>query len=94
MNLRIAAYRDACEALARPFTGRAGAEADDLVQEGLIFVWQSLERGEEPSSEMIQNRMKNWCRTVTRQRSGDIEVSLDALMKAEDYDPAEHEAEL
>jgi Sigma-70 region 2 len=60
MNAAVAAYKETVEKLARPFVGRNNAEEDDLVQEGLIFVWQSLERGVCPSGEMIQNRMKDW----------------------------------
>jgi DNA-directed RNA polymerase specialized sigma24 family protein len=77
-NEQVAQYWDACEALARPFVGRAGAEMDDLHQEGLIFVWESLADGVDPSARMIQNRMKNWVRTLSRQRRGD-DLSLEEI---------------
>lgn len=60
----VAEYRSLVEALATevhrsPGAKRVGAEMDDLVQEGLISVWQSLERGHNPAT-VIRNRMKNW----------------------------------
>lgn len=51
---------------------------DDLHQEGLIFVWESLADGVDPSARMIQNRMKNWVRTLSRQRRGD-DLSLEEI---------------
>jgi hypothetical protein len=49
---------------ARKYVGRFGAELDDLVQEGAIFVWQSLQKGITPSEDHIRNRMRNWVRTL------------------------------
>lgn len=68
MNERVAAYRPFVELLANRFTGRFGAEFDDLVQEGLVSVWQAHERGVEPSATIIQHSMRNWVRTVRRQQ--------------------------
>jgi DNA-directed RNA polymerase specialized sigma subunit len=72
MNAQVSAYVEACEALAAEVarSGRARrvrAEFDDLFQEGMIFVWQTLEKGEKPSAEMIRNRMRNWIRTLAGQ---------------------------
>lgn len=66
INDQIAAYCDLVESLAHKFVGRNGAEFDDLVQEGLIHVWQSLQRGIHPAAEQIENRMKNWVRWLGR----------------------------
>jgi DNA-directed RNA polymerase specialized sigma24 family protein len=60
----VGEYRGLVEALATevhrsPGAKRVGAEFDDLVQEGLICVWQSLERGHNPAH-VIKNRMKDW----------------------------------
>lgn len=57
-------YRGLVEALATevhrsPGAKRVGAEMDDLVQEGLISVWLSLQRGHNPAH-VIKNRMKDW----------------------------------
>lgn len=46
-------------------------EYDDLVQEGLIGVWQSLERGRPPSGEYIKLCMRGWRTRMERQRRGD-----------------------
>ena len=67
----MAAYQPKVEALAKPFSGIEGIEFDDLVQEGLIAVWQSLERGIEPSAEFIKNRMRDWVRYERRQLPAD-----------------------
>lgn len=67
MNGEVAGYRGLVESLAPKFVGRNGAEFDDLVQEGLIFVWQSLERGVTPASIQITNRMKDWVRLLGTQ---------------------------
>lgn len=66
INDQIAGYRGLVESLAHKFVGRNGAEYDDLVQEGLIDVWQSLERGITPAAEQIENRMKDWVRWLGR----------------------------
>lgn len=64
MNGEVGAYADLVESLARKFVGRNGAEFDDLVQEGLVNVWQSLERGVTPTAEIIDGRMQNWTRLL------------------------------
>jgi DNA-directed RNA polymerase specialized sigma24 family protein len=77
MNGRVAGYRDLVESLARKFVGRNQAEYDDLVQEGLINVWQTLERGVTPSAALIEARMLDWVRLLGsqtgrgRKRNGD-----------------------
>jgi len=64
--------------LARKYVGRFGAELDDLVQEGAIFVWQSLQKGITPSEDHIRNRMRNWTRTLEYQtRYGRLKEPVD-----------------
>lgn len=58
-----------------------GAEYDDLYQEGLISVWQALERGVTPSIEMVENRMRDWMRYIGRQTP----VPYEALLPLDDY---------
>lgn len=53
--------------IAKKYVGRHGAELDDLVQEGITFVWQSLERGIIPKEDLIRARMRNWVRTMEYQ---------------------------
>lgn len=65
-------YLDRCEALAsslaRPGTrGLNGVEFDDLVQEGLVNVWQSIARGVRPSDIIIKRRMIDYMRWLGRQ---------------------------
>lgn len=64
----VAEYLPRCEVLARPMVdmGGSGAEFDDLVQEGLIFCWTSLQRGVKPRTELIRGRMLNWVRYCRR----------------------------
>ena len=66
INDRVADYSGLVESLAHKFVGRNGAEFDDLVQEGLINVWQTLERGITPAASVIEDRMKNWVRYLGR----------------------------
>jgi hypothetical protein len=81
MNAAIAAYESLLCDLARPFVGRNGAEEDDLVQEGRIFVWQSFKRGVCPSGEMIQNRMKDWVKFLDKQNP----IPYETLLPLDDF---------
>lgn len=64
---QVAEYEGLCEALARKFVGRAGAEFDDLVQEGRIAVWQSLQDGRAPSTSYVEYAMRGWVTNLRRQ---------------------------
>jgi hypothetical protein len=60
-----------------------GAEYDDLAQEGLINVWQTLQRGVTPSAEIISARMKDymkWLGALKRQP-----VPYDTLLPLDDF---------
>jgi DNA-directed RNA polymerase specialized sigma24 family protein len=76
MSGEVAGYRDLVESLARKFVGRHTAEFDDLVQEGLLNVWQSLQRGVVPKATIIEDRMKNWTRHLGYLR-GELLPRLD-----------------
>lgn len=80
-SAQVASYEAACEALARQFVGRHGAEHDDLVQEGRIFVWQSLARGICPSADMIANRMRDYVKWLGRQSP----IPYEAMLPLEDF---------
>ena len=80
----VAAYRDHVEFLARKYKGFAQAEFDDLVQEGLIAVWQSLARGLRPSSEVIEYRLISWVRYLDRLTRNDG-IAYERLLPIEDY---------
>lgn len=56
------------EAHARKFTSLPDMqnENDDLVQEGLIAVWEALRDGHHPSNEVVLNAMRDWCRKQRR----------------------------
>lgn len=72
LNAEVQEYLGLCEdlaaRLARPGSrGLNGVEHDDLVQEGLIFVWQSLARGITPAARLIRGRMVDYQRWLGRQ---------------------------
>jgi DNA-directed RNA polymerase specialized sigma24 family protein len=92
MNGRIAEYRDAVEAIALRVSRGAvafqvGAEYDDLVQEGLIQVWQTLERGVTPSAELLELRMRDYIRWLGTQigRGRDGSVPYEALLPLDEF---------
>ena len=58
--------------IAWKFTGRNGAELDDLIQEGMISVWKSLEAGRNPSKTAIKNRMIDWTRFLNQRNKKQI----------------------
>ena len=64
----IAAYRDMVVGLARQYTRSPYVEQDDLVQEGLVDVWLSLRRGNQPNPEFIKKRMRRYSNKLKRQR--------------------------
>ena len=87
MDTRVRAYLALVESLAEKHAqsdATAGAEYDDLVQEGLIDVWQALSRGVTPSAENIERRMIDWIRFQRRQRRGEI-GSYETLLPLDDY---------
>ena len=77
---QVASYEAACRALARRYVGRNGADLDDLVQEGRILVWQSLQRGVHPAADMIENRMRSYVRWLGRQ----YPVPYEAMLPLDD----------
>ena len=85
---QIRSYEKTLHKLARPLVGRNGAEADDLVQEGRVFVWQSLEKGIKPALEMIENRMKDYIRWLGRKSAIPYEAMLPIDIVGEsNFDP-------
>lgn len=76
LNEAIGAEQSRVESIARQLAGIDGVEYDDLVQEGLIAVWQSLENGVPPTSTFIRNRMLNWVKYVRRQLPADYQDIL------------------
>jgi DNA-directed RNA polymerase specialized sigma24 family protein len=106
MNAAVAGYREAVEALALRVSRnagaiRVGAEFDDLVQEGLIQVWQSLGRGVTPSAVILENRMIDYVRYIgaqigharkcTEENPDDCpkHVSYETLLPLDDFRVAE-----
>jgi DNA-directed RNA polymerase specialized sigma24 family protein len=88
MNSAVSAYLGTVESLARKYDGRQGAEKDDLIQEGLIFVWQSLEKKICPAAWMIENRMKDYVRWMGRKNPTPYEAMLPIDMIGEtNFDP-------
>lgn len=70
-DAELAAYSPLVKKLARKYTGRSGAEWDDLVQEGMISVWEALRRSNIPSRLVIQYAMQQWVRFLRRIQRGD-----------------------
>jgi DNA-directed RNA polymerase specialized sigma24 family protein len=88
MNSAVSRYKGAVESLDARYERRRGAEKDDLVQEGLIFVWQSLEKGIAPSLDMIENRMIDYVRWMGRKSAIPYEAMLPIDMVGEsNFDP-------
>lgn len=83
MNDRVAGYRGLVESLAHKFVGRNAAEYDDLVQEGLVMVWQSLDRGVTPAAALVEARMNDWVRLLGTQIGRGRGVSGEAVEYAQ-----------
>lgn len=91
MNAEVAKYWGLCESLAsrmaRPGEIKQnGVEYDDLVQVGIIYVWQTLEKGETPASESVRMTMLSHIRDLGRQKRGG-QADIEPL------EEDEHEAE-
>lgn len=63
----VAAYHPLVHKHAKTFSGRFGAEYDDLYQEGLVAVWQALADNHHPSGTVVKNAMRDWVRVCKRQ---------------------------
>jgi hypothetical protein len=63
----IRAFEQMVQVQAHRFVGVGGAEYDDLVQEGLVFVWLSLSKGITPSADLVSKRMISWIRFINKQ---------------------------
>lgn len=88
MNNQVAAYQTHVEYLAKRLVGFANAEFDDLAQEGLIAVWQSLARGLRPSTGVIEGRMIDWVRYLQRLERNDA-IAYERILPIEEYgDPS------
>ena len=61
---QVAAFLPSIHAQARRYSGWYGSEYDDLVQEGMVAVWLSLNNKTEPTDHYIGYRMKNWVKLV------------------------------
>lgn len=80
----VAAYLPHIRGLAKRYSGIANAEFEDLVQEGMISVWQALSRGLRPSSTVMDQRMKDWVRYLRRLERGDA-VAYEVMLPIESY---------
>jgi len=81
MNDQVGDYVGLVESLAHDIARsrraqQVGAEYDDLVQEGLIAVWRTIEKGEHVSKEFVLNRMKNYMRWLGRHTPVDYDEML------------------
>jgi DNA-directed RNA polymerase specialized sigma24 family protein len=62
----VAEYKPLVEGMARRFSGVAGAEFDDLVQEGYLKVFLLLRDGKMVSKTAVKNAMRDWVRVCGR----------------------------
>jgi len=92
MSGRVGNYSGLVADLARRLAKGPGgtnveAEYDDLYQEGLIAVWQCLERGVAPKAEIIELRMRDWRRLMKYQsgRGGHKDTSYATILPLEDF---------
>lgn len=92
MNSAVSGYWEAVEAVAVRMARtsaaiQVGAECDDLLQEGLIKVWQALEAGITPSTEHIENRMRDWIRHIGSQvgKTRDSNIPYEAILPLDDF---------
>lgn len=84
-SVEVAAYQQFVEVLAHKYVDLSVlCEHDDLVQEGLVAVWQSLERGRPPSIEYIKLYMRGWRTKMERQRRGDPIAESDMWLRFQD----------
>lgn len=82
---QVAAYRQLVEDLAHRYVDLSVmCEHDDLVQEGLVAVWDSLSRGRPPSAEYVRLYMRHWRRRMERQRRGDPIAEQDMWLRFQD----------
>jgi DNA-directed RNA polymerase specialized sigma subunit len=80
----VAKYHAHVTRLARKYVGYSQAEADDLVQEGYIAVWQTLARGLRPSTQVIEGRMLDWCNFLGRLQRNDA-IAYELMLPIENY---------
>jgi len=66
---------------ATPAARTAGAEYDDLVQEGMLAAYIALRKGVDPTPS-VGVRMKDWIRLQKRQREGDP-IPYETLLPTE-----------
>lgn len=76
----IRANESLVESLAERLSRRHRDERDDLIQEGLISVWQSAAAGQAPTEASIEKRMRAWLRLRGRQRR-ETPTDYDKAMK-------------
>lgn len=72
----IAAYQQLVESLAMRYRNYPEADYDDLVQEGLISVWECLRRGNRPAAQVLQWNMLRWLAAQRRLRRGDAVAGM------------------
>lgn len=65
-NEAVAEHLSRVQRLARRFNGVAGAEYDDLVQEGLLKVFLLIRDDQPVSNTAIKNAMRDWVRVCGR----------------------------
>lgn len=79
MNDQVAGYSGLVESLADRLSRRARGNPlvgrDDLVQEGLINVWQTLLRGVAVKAELIEKRMMDYMKWANTRKNQPYETA-------------------
>lgn len=84
-SAEVAAYQQLVEDLAHKYVDLSVmCEYDDLVQEGLVAVWDSLRRDRPPSAEYVRLYMRGWRTRMERQRRGDPIAEQDMWLRFQD----------
>lgn len=87
----MAEYLPRVQGLARRFNGVAGAEYDDLVQEGSLRVFILLRDGQPVSNTAIKNAMRDWVRVCGR-RGYAVPMVEEAISRYESSAPGRQRA--
>lgn len=87
----VAEYLPLVEGLARRFNGVAGAEFDDLVQEGLLKVFLLIRDSKPVSKTAVKNAMRDWVRMCGR-RGYAVSMSEEAVSYYDSSAPGRRKA--
>jgi DNA-directed RNA polymerase specialized sigma24 family protein len=83
INGQVREHAGLVESLADRLSRRDRNERDDLIQEGLIAVWETITGGKPVTEDIIVKRMKKWLKFRGRQKR-DVATDYNKLLPLED----------